>query len=70
MSKEKTHMFNALNRLIVDAQSRRTEGQAMVEYGLALGLVSIVAIAALAAIGTDVNTVFGRIRDALALALG
>jgi pilus assembly protein Flp/PilA len=45
---------------------RSEEGQAMVEYALILGLVSVVSILALTAIGTNVNTLFGIIRDALA----
>lgn len=47
---------------------KREDGQAMVEYALILGLVSVVAILALTAIGTNVNTIFGAIRDALAAA--
>jgi pilus assembly protein Flp/PilA len=37
------------------------EGQAMVEYGLILALVSVVAIAALAAIGVNVDGAFKAI---------
>jgi pilus assembly protein Flp/PilA len=48
---------------------RSEEGQAMVEYALILGLVSVVSILALTAIGTNVNTLFGIIRDALAAAV-
>jgi pilus assembly protein Flp/PilA len=48
---------------------KREDGQAMVEYALILGLVSVVAIAALTAIGTNVNAIFGSIRDSLAGAL-
>jgi pilus assembly protein Flp/PilA len=47
---------------------KREEGQAMVEYALILGLVSVVAIVTLTAIGTNVNTIFGAIEDALAAA--
>jgi pilus assembly protein Flp/PilA len=36
----------------------REDGQAMVEYSLILALISIVAIAALTTIGTDVRSVF------------
>ena len=43
----------------------RDEGQAMVEYALILGLVSVVAITVLTAIGTDVNTLFGKVKTAL-----
>lgn len=45
---------------------KREDGQAMVEYALILGLVSVVAIIALGVIGTNVNTIFGKIGSALA----
>jgi pilus assembly protein Flp/PilA len=48
----------------------REEGQGLVEYALILVLVSIVAIGALAAIGTNVNTVLQTIADTLSNALG
>ena len=48
----------------------REEGQGLVEYALILVLVSIVAIGALAAIGTNVNTVMQKIADTLSNALG
>jgi Flp pilus assembly pilin Flp len=41
------------------------KGQALVEYALILALVSVVAIVTLTAIGTNVNTVLGKIRDDL-----
>jgi len=41
------------------------EGQGMVEYGLILALVSIVVIVILTAVGTNLGTIFGRVRDAL-----
>jgi pilus assembly protein Flp/PilA len=44
---------------------RREEGQAMVEYALILGLVSVVAIAALTIIGTQVDAIFDAIGNAL-----
>ena len=44
---------------------RREEGQAMVEYALILGLVSVVAIAALTLIGTNVDAIFDAIVAAL-----
>ena len=40
-------------------------GQGMVEYALILVLVSIVAIAMLTLVGTNVTTVFTNIKDAL-----
>ena len=44
---------------------RNEEGQGMVEYGLILGLISIVAIAALTATGTQVNSILGAVSGAL-----
>jgi len=35
------------------------EGQGMVEYGLILGLIAIVVIAALTATGTSLSSLFG-----------
>ena len=46
---------------------REDEGQGMVEYALILVLVSVVAIAALRLIGTNVTAVFDAIADALAI---
>jgi pilus assembly protein Flp/PilA len=47
----------------------REDGQAMVEYGLILALISVVAIIALAAIGTNVNEVFNEVGNKLGEAL-
>ena len=62
-------MRDFMHSLVARVETEREDGQAMVEYGLILALVSVVAIVALGAIGTDVNAVFGNIRDALAAAL-
>ena len=43
----------------------REEGQALVEYALILALVSIVAIAALEALGTNVTAKIQEAADAL-----
>ena len=43
-------------------------GQGLVEYALILVLISVVCIIALTAIGTNANTVFEAIRDALVAA--
>ena len=56
-----------LARLAVRA--RREEGQALVEYALILGLISVVAIALLTAIGTDVSQILSQISTALASAV-
>lgn len=44
---------------------KREDGQAMVEYGLILALVSIAGLVALTAIGTNVNAVFTAVQGAL-----
>ena len=54
-------------RLAVGA--RREEGQALVEYALILGLISVVAIALLSAIGTDVSQILSQVSTALASAV-
>jgi pilus assembly protein Flp/PilA len=47
------------------ARFRREEGQALVEYALILGLISVVAITALTLIGTRVNDILTAIGNAL-----
>lgn len=62
-------LFNrAFSRAYVALKSRE-EGQAMVEYALILGLISVVAIGTLATIGTDVKAIFQEIETQLANAL-
>jgi pilus assembly protein Flp/PilA len=47
------------------ALRQRQEGQAMVEYALILGLISVIAIAALTAIGGDVKGILEAVQAAL-----
>ena len=58
-------MFNDIKSFATSLWARvlvtGEEGQAMVEYGLILALVSVVAIAALAAIGVNVDGAFKAI---------
>jgi pilus assembly protein Flp/PilA len=51
------------------ARLDREEGQALVEYALILGLVSVVAIALLSAVGTDITKILASVTDALESAL-
>lgn len=44
---------------------RNDEGQALVEYALILGLVSIVAIAALTLLGTNITKILNQIAGAV-----
>ena len=49
-----------IRRLLTD-----TSGTTAIEYGLIAGLISVVIITVLGAIGTKLNTKFGRISSAL-----
>ncbi len=44
---------------------RKEEGQGMVEYGIILGLVSVLAIGALTLMGGDINGVFVAVEGSL-----
>ena len=44
---------------------REEEGQGLVEYALILGLIAVVAIAALSASGTSINAMFGALSGKL-----
>jgi Flp pilus assembly pilin Flp len=44
----------------------RESGQALVEYALILGLVSVVCVVSLTAIGTNVSAVIQTVADAIA----
>jgi pilus assembly protein Flp/PilA len=59
-------MRDFIMNLVARLQVEREDGQAMVEYGLILALVSVVAIGVLGFIGTDVTAVFQSIDNALA----
>ena len=45
--------------------SREESGQTLVEYGLIVALISVVAVVALTAIGTNVQAVFQSVADEL-----
>jgi pilus assembly protein Flp/PilA len=67
-----SHRFNLWAATLigrVQQLKERDEGQAMVEYALILGLVSVVAITVLGLIGTHVNTIFQTVDNALSTAL-
>jgi len=48
--------------------SRNEEAQDLIEYALLVGLISLVAVAAVTAAGGSVNTIFTNIAAALAAA--
>jgi pilus assembly protein Flp/PilA len=61
----------AMKSFFISLRARldREEGQALVEYALILGLISVVAIALLSAIGTDITNILSKVSTALASAV-
>jgi Flp pilus assembly pilin Flp len=49
----------------INALRQREEGQALVEYALILSLVSVVAIAALTLVGTNITAILNSVAAAL-----
>ena len=49
--------------------SRNEEGQDLIEYALLVGLISLVAVAAIGLAGSSVNTIFTTIQGKLASAV-
>jgi len=54
-----------LTSLILKTRHSDEEGQTMIEYGLIVALISIVAIAALTLVGSDVDRTFDKVANAL-----
>ena len=61
----------AIQSFFVELRSRleREEGQALVEYALILGLISVVTITLLGLIGGDVSSILSKVESALASAV-
>jgi pilus assembly protein Flp/PilA len=59
------HILQLLNRFRKDE-----EGATMVEYGIMVGLIACVCIAAVTALGTQVQAIFAAITAALVPVLG
>ena len=55
-------MMKKIKKLL---RQRDDEGQGLVEYGLILGLIAVVAIAALNATGSNVNSMLQRVANTL-----
>jgi pilus assembly protein Flp/PilA len=49
--------------------TRKEEGASLVEYGLLVGLIAVVCIAAVTALGTEIKTVFNTITTDLSTAI-
>ena len=54
---------------LVGERARRDEGQALVEYSLILGLICIVSVVLLTAVGASTTSLLGRVTAALNSAL-
>jgi Flp pilus assembly pilin Flp len=50
---------------LISTMRNREEGQALVEYALILSLISVVAIAALTLVGTNVTAILNSVAAAL-----
>ena len=44
---------------------RDEEGAALAEYGLLIGLIAVVCVAGVTALGTEISALFGRIKGKL-----
>ena len=42
-----------------------TEGAALVEYGMLVGLIAVICVVAVTALGTEVSTAFSKITEQL-----
>jgi pilus assembly protein Flp/PilA len=50
--------MEAVVALIRTLARSRDEGQDLIEYGLLAGLIAVIAVAAMTAVGTTINTLF------------
>jgi pilus assembly protein Flp/PilA len=57
-------MFNGLRQYFLSKLSNK-KGQGMVEYALIIGLVAIVVVGVLVALGPEIVAIFQRIIDSL-----
>jgi len=57
-------------RKLVSRFVKNDEGAALVEYGLLVGLIAVVCLAAVQTLGNTINTVFTNIDTNLTAALG
>jgi pilus assembly protein Flp/PilA len=56
-----SQLINRISQLV----RKEEEGASMVEYGLMVGLIAVVCIAAITTLGTTLNTMFTNINTAL-----
>jgi pilus assembly protein Flp/PilA len=56
----KFYMLRLINRVRLEE-----EGAALVEYGMLVGLIAVICVVAVTALGTEVSTAFSTIASAL-----
>ena len=52
-------------RKLINRFRRDDEGAALVEYGMLVGLIAVICVVAVTALGTEVSTAFSKIASAL-----
>jgi len=52
-------------RKLINRFRRDDEGAALVEYGMLVGLIAVICVVAVTALGTEVSTAFQTIANAL-----
>jgi pilus assembly protein Flp/PilA len=52
-------------RSLINRFRRDDEGAALVEYGMLVGLIAVICVVAVTALGTEVSTAFSTIASAL-----
>ncbi len=57
-------------RKLINRFRREDEGAALVEYGMLVGLIAVICVVAVTALGTEVSTIFSNIANALSAATG
>ena len=50
---------------LIDRFRREEQGAALVEYGMLVGLIAVICVVAVTALGTEVSTAFSNIAAAL-----
>jgi pilus assembly protein Flp/PilA len=55
-----TYLLQLINRF-----RKEEEGAALVEYGMLVGLIAVICVVAVTALGTEISTAFSTIANAL-----
>jgi pilus assembly protein Flp/PilA len=60
------HLKDPRMREIINRFRRDEEGAALVEYGMLVGLIAVICVAAVTLLGTDISAAFSTIASSLA----